>query len=143
MDRRTDGPNNRPTDGWTARLLELLRAAKNHTTSWDNKKITQPFGTKKSCNPLGQKKRNLSRQKKIMQPLDKKNHATSRDKQQSRNLAGQTKITQPLRTNKTPQPLGTKKSRNLLGQKITPLGTKKLHNLSRQQNHSLNRSNCV
>ena len=93
--------------------------------------------------PLGTKKTQPLKTKKIMQPLDKKNHATSRDKQQSRNLAGQTKITQPLRTNKTPQPLGTKKSRNLLGQKITPLGTKKLHNLSRQQNHSLNRSNCV
>ena len=75
---------------------------------------------------MGQKKsRNLSVQKKIMQPL-KKNSALFWDRKKSRNILGQKshgtsqakKIMQTPGTKKITQPLETKKkSCNLLGQK--------------------------
>ena len=102
-----------------------------HTTSKDKKEIAQPLGTKK-------KSRNLSGQKKIMQPLGRnlsgpKNqttsgnkiyHATSRDK----------KITQALRTKENYANSWDKKITKLLGTKIMPpLRTNKSGNLSRQK----------
>ena len=103
-----------------------MEQIKNHATS-QGEKIIQPLGIKKSCNLMGQKKsRNLLGQKKNMQPLGSKdNHATSRDKkirqplrkkQRSRNLSGLKKIRQPLGENIT-QPLRTKKKCNLFGTK--------------------------
>ena len=71
-----------------------------------------------------QKKRNLLRQKKFMQPLKtKKNHATSRDEKKSHNILGQKnyatswdkKITKPLGTKKITQTLETKTRRGRPG----------------------------
>ena len=70
--------------------MQPLGAKKNHATSRD-KKITQPFGTKKSRNFLRQpksfylskqkKSRNLSRQKKSRNLSGQKKPVTSWDKQ--------------------------------------------------------------
>ena len=60
--------------------------------------MTQPLGTKKKTHNLsGQKNRATSRDKKITQPLDKKNHATSWDKKNHATPSGQ-QIKQSLRT---------------------------------------------
>ena len=82
------------TDRRTTRLLELLRAAKNHATSQDknkisqpqdkknyalfwDKKITQALGTKKIMQPLGTEKK--SRNLLGLKRHDKINYATSWD----------------------------------------------------------------
>ena len=81
------------------KFMQPLRT-KNHTTSRDEKKITQPLGTrKKIMQPLKTKKKscNISGQKKSRNLPEQQNHANSWDKKM--------------------QPLGTtKKSRNLSGQ---------------------------
>ena len=43
-----------PVTSWNKKKSGNLSGQKNHVTSWD-KKITQPLGTKKSCNLWGQK----------------------------------------------------------------------------------------
>ena len=65
--------------------MQPLRTKKNHATSGDKKKITQPLMTKKIMQPLGTTKKscNLSGQK---------NHTISGTKK-SCNLSGQKKIT--------------------------------------------------
>ena len=116
--------------------MQPLRT-KNHATSWNKtkntqplwiKKIKQPLETKKkSCYLLGQKKSLWTT--KIMQPLDKKITEPH----------GTTKITQPLMTKNIMQPLGTTELCIISGQqKITQtLGTKKItQTLRTKRNHA-------
>ena len=89
-------------------------ATTNQATSWDTKNHGISWDKKKS--------RNLSAQKKTMQPFRTKKMQSIRTKK-LRHLSGQQKITQPLRTKKITQ---THCFATAWGKKITyPLGTKK------------------
>ena len=75
----------------TNKSYNLSGPKKNHATFWDEKKIMQPLGTKKSRILSGQKKvgQPLGTKKKLYKLSGQKNHATSQDKKKSRNLSGQ------------------------------------------------------